>query len=113
MNGHLFSKTGTPSPLSFHEDLPIPEPRAGTVLVKVSAVWVHTVMTSLHQSPVPTVKQPFTPGSQGVGIIEAIGADVFHLKKGQKVLLSPHAVADENVLEPAQALLGFTSFHGN
>ena len=39
----------------------------------------------------PTGK--FTPGTNGVGIIEAIGGEVWQLKVGQCVVFSPYFVA--------------------
>ena len=53
----------------------------------------------------------FTPGTNGVGVIEAVGRDVWHLKPGQRVV-SPHFVAGENVEDPAQILIGLTAFGG-
>ena len=51
----------------------------------------------------------FTPGGNGVGIVHEVGPEVYHLKPGQRVLVSSHVVADENVPEPAQFLLGVTA----
>jgi alcohol dehydrogenase len=52
---------------------------------------------------------PFVPGGNGVGIIEAVGDDVWHLKRGQRVVISSHFVAQENVRNPAQILIGVTA----
>jgi alcohol dehydrogenase len=41
--------------------------------------------------------------------VEAVGRDVWHLKPGQRVVLSSHFVAGENVEDPAQILIGLTS----
>src|SRR5205823_7298981 len=63
----------------------------------------------------PTYRPPtgaFTPGGNGVGVIHAVGRDVWHLKSGQRVVLSSHFVAAENVPEPAQIPIGVTSFGG-
>src|SRR5258708_13850083 len=54
-------------------------------------------------------KVPFTPGTNGAGTIAAIGNDVWHLKSGQRVVVSPYMVATENVEEPAQLLGGLTA----
>jgi alcohol dehydrogenase len=53
---------------------------------------------------------PFTPGTNAVGTIEAVGPDVWHLTQGQRVVFSPHFVAGENVADPAQILIGLTAF---
>ena len=49
------------------------------------------------------------PGGNAVGIVHAVGPEVYHLKPGQRVIVSSHVVADENVPEPAQFLLGITA----
>jgi alcohol dehydrogenase len=54
-------------------------------------------------------RRPFVPGTNGVGVVEAIGDGVFHLKVGERVVLSPHYVANERVAEPAQVLIGLTA----
>ena len=57
-------------------------------------------------SPPP---RPFTIGTNGIGIVEAVGRDVWRLKSGQRVVLSPHFMARENVEDPPQALIGLTA----
>jgi alcohol dehydrogenase len=52
---------------------------------------------------------PFTPGTNGIGIIEAVGQGVRHLRPGERVILDPHLVVDERVPEPAQILIGLTA----
>jgi alcohol dehydrogenase len=41
--------------------------------------------------------------------IHAVGRDVWHLAAGQRVILSSHLVAHENVPDPGQILLGLTA----
>src|SRR5260370_4812841 len=48
-------------------------------------------------------------GTKGVGVVEAVGREVWHLKPGQRVVLSSHFAAAENVEDPAQVLIGLTS----
>jgi alcohol dehydrogenase len=52
---------------------------------------------------------PFTPGGNAIGIVHAIGLEVYHVKVGQRVVVSSHVVASENAPEPAQFLLGITA----
>jgi alcohol dehydrogenase len=52
---------------------------------------------------------PFTPGTNGIGVVEAVGFGVRHLVPGQRVILDPHLVVDERVREPAQILIGLTA----
>lgn len=52
---------------------------------------------------------PFTPGTNGIGTIEAVGADVHDLAPGRRVALSPHVISHENVDQPMQILSGLTT----
>jgi alcohol dehydrogenase, propanol-preferring len=68
------------------EDVPIPTPAPGEVLVKIMATGV--CHTDLHAAdgdwPVkPT--PPFIPGHEGAGIVAAVGAGVKSLKEGDPV----------------------------
>ncbi|THH38229.1 alcohol dehydrogenase AdhP [Aliishimia ponticola] len=68
------------------EDVPIPTPGPGEVLVKIVATGV--CHTDLHAANgdwpfKPTV--PFIPGHEGAGIVVALGPDVTEVKEGDKV----------------------------
>jgi alcohol dehydrogenase len=52
----------------------------------------------------------FTPGGNCVGTIETAGKDVWQLAPGQRVLVSSLFRSSENVADPAQILIGVTSF---
>lgn len=70
-------------------DLPIPEPGPDQVLVRIEASGL--CHTDIHAAqgdwPVkPTV--PFTPGHEGVGIVERIGADVTTRSVGDRVAIA-------------------------
>lgn len=68
------------------EEVPIPEPGRGEVLVKIVASGVcHTDLHAAHGDwPVkPTL--PFIPGHEGAGVVAAVGPDVTHLKEGDPV----------------------------
>jgi alcohol dehydrogenase, propanol-preferring len=68
------------------EELPVPSPGPGEVLVKIIATGV--CHTDLHAAdgdwPVKPVP-PFVPGHEGAGIVAAIGAGVTQLKEGDPV----------------------------
>jgi alcohol dehydrogenase len=90
----------------------VPEPRAGSVLVRMEASVLMSYMQSYVNGQLPAYHppdRPFVPGGNGVGTVEAIGADVWHLRPGQRVVISSHIVAQENVDEPGQFLLGVTA----
>ena len=68
------------------EEVPIPTPRAGEVLIKVVATGVchtdlHAIDGDWPAKPVP----PFIPGHEGAGIITALGPGVTELKEGDPV----------------------------
>jgi alcohol dehydrogenase, propanol-preferring len=68
------------------EDVPIPTPAPGEVLVKIMATGV--CHTDLHAAdgdwPVKPAP-PFIPGHEGAGIVAAVGAGVKSLKEGDPV----------------------------
>jgi len=97
--------------LSF-EDIPVPEPRPGSVLVRIQAAALLSYMKDYVQGRLPTYvapKQPFTLGTNGVGEVTAVGRDVWHIQPGERVMVSPHFVARENVPDPAQILIALTA----
>ncbi len=94
------------------EDAPIPEPRRGGVVVRVEASALMSYLKAYVEGRLPIYNPPegaFTPGGNAVGIVHAVGPEVYHLKPGQRVIVSSHVVADENVPEPAEFLLGITA----
>jgi NADPH2:quinone reductase len=76
-------KYGGPEVLTL-EDIPVPEPKAGEARVKLEAIGVNFIdiyqRTGLY--PLPT---PFTLGSEGAGVIDAVGDGVTEVKKGDRV----------------------------
>ena len=77
---HAFGK-----PLEI-EDVPVPEVRPGTILVKVSHSGVcHTDLHAANGDWPVKPSLPFTPGHEGVGTVAAIGAGVTHVKEGDRV----------------------------
>jgi alcohol dehydrogenase len=94
-----------------YQEVPRPAVRNGSVLVRMQATpilsYLKAYVAGLPHYAYPKV--PFTPGTNGAGRIEAVGGDVWHLQPGQRVVVSPHLVASENVEEPAQVLAGLTA----
>ncbi|RBP17205.1 alcohol dehydrogenase [Roseiarcus fermentans] len=94
------------------EDRPPPEPRPGSVLVRVEATSLVSYLGAYVAGRLPFYNPPpgpFTIGTNAVGRIEAVGAGVWRLRPGQRVVISPHVVARENVDDPAQILIGLTA----
>src|ERR1700730_18822158 len=98
-----------------YSDVRIPEPRPGSVLVRIEASALMSYLKAYVEGKLPIYNPPpgpFTLGTNGVGVVEAVGRDVWHLKPGQRVVLSSHFVARENVADPAQILIGLTAGAG-
>jgi len=71
------------------EELTIPELKEGQVLVKVAASGIcHSQLNEIKGKKGPDKFLPHTLGHEGAGIIEAIGAGVSKVKKGDHVVLS-------------------------
>lgn len=95
-------------------DVPIPAARPGSVVVRMEASSLMSYMKDYVEGKLPIYHPPkgnFIPGGNGVGVIHAVGRDVWHLKAGQRVVLSSYFVAQENIQHPAQILIGITA-HG-
>jgi propanol-preferring alcohol dehydrogenase len=72
-------------PLSIDE-VPIPAPDAGQILVKIAASGVcHTDLHAADGDWPVKPKPPFIPGHEGVGHVAAVGAAVSHVKEGDRV----------------------------
>src|SRR5712672_2065491 len=94
------------------KDIATPEVRPGSVFVRIEASALMSYLKAYVEGQLPMYNPPkgaFTPGTNGVGVVHAVGRDVWHLKPGQRVVLSSHFVAAENVEDPAQILIGLTS----
>jgi alcohol dehydrogenase len=89
--------------------------RPGSVLVRIEASSLMSYLKPYVQGKLPIYNPPpgeFTIGTNGIGVVDAVGRDVWHLKPGQRVVLSSHFEARENVEDPAQILIGLTSGAG-
>jgi NADPH2:quinone reductase len=68
------------------EEIPTPKPAAGQVLVRIHAAGVNPYDTYMRAGTY-AVKPPlpYTPGSDGAGVIEAVGEGVKKVKPGDRV----------------------------
>ncbi|MEG6507835.1 alcohol dehydrogenase AdhP [Methyloligella sp. 2.7D] len=68
------------------EEVPVPEPGPGQILVKIAATGVcHTDLHAAHGDWPVKPHPPFIPGHEGVGHVVAIGPHVSHIKEGDRV----------------------------
>lgn len=68
------------------EEVEVPRPGAGEILVKVEACGVcHTDLHAAQGDWPVKPSPPFIPGHEGVGHVAAVGAGVSHVKEGDRV----------------------------
>ncbi len=82
------------------KEIPVAQLRSGTALIKVSMSSLVSYLKSYTEGTLPIYNPPpheFTLGSNAIGYVEEVGQDVWHLKPGQRVALSSHIVARDNV----------------
>jgi len=68
------------------EEVPTPKPGPGEVLVRIHAVGVNPVETYVRAGTYARLPElPYTPGNDGAGVVEQVGADVTEFKAGDRV----------------------------
>ncbi|WP_206951264.1 zinc-binding dehydrogenase [Trinickia acidisoli] len=107
MKAWMLDEPGKPLAL---RDEPMPQPRRGAVLLRMEAVPLLSYTRAYVEGKLPYAfpPGPFSPGTNGIGRIEALGEGVFGFRKGQRVAVNPYWLADETVNEPEQILIGLT-----
>jgi alcohol dehydrogenase len=68
-------------------DVPVPKLRWGAVVVRMQAAPLLTyfVQWAAGQLPYAYPRREFTPGTNGVGVVEAVGPGVYHFRPGERV----------------------------
>jgi NADPH2:quinone reductase len=88
MKAILSKEVGGPETLVL-EDVPVPTPGKGQVLIEVKACGVNypdvLIIQDMYQFKPP---RPFSPGGEISGIVSAVGEGVSHVKPGDRVLAS-------------------------
>lgn len=109
------SRFGGPEELRL-EEVPTPEPGAGQVLVRVHAAGVNPYETYIRAGTYADLPAlPYTPGSDGAGVVSAVGAGVSSVKPGDRVYLAKnltgtyaeYALALEEQVHPLHGKLSF------
>lgn len=114
------------------EEVPTPKPAAGQVLVRVHAVGVNPYDAYMRNGTYAVKpKLPYTPGSDGAGVIEGIGPNVSTVKPGDRAYMAKtisgayaeYAIALESQVHPLPEKVSFdqgagvwvpyaTAYHG-
>jgi NADPH:quinone reductase len=88
-----------------YEDVPMPEPTAGSVRVRVEASGLN-FLDIYQRSGVYKLATPFTPGQEAAGVVDAVGEGVTDFKVGDRVAyVSVIGTYAEYALVPAAKLV--------
>ena len=77
-------KFGGPEALAYAE-VQLPAPGAGQIALKQTAIGVNYIDVYHRTGLYPQPSFPFTPGSEGAGVVTALGAGVTNVKIGDRV----------------------------
>ena len=120
MKAILVRQFGGPEVLKL-EEVPTPKPGPGQVLARIHAAGVNpydTYMRTGTYAQKPPL--PYTPGSDGAGVIEAVGEGVKKVKTGDRVYTAKtltgayaeYALALEEQVHPLHAKINFSQGAG-
>jgi NADPH2:quinone reductase len=70
------------------EDVPVPKPAAGQVLVRIDAIGVNPVETYIRAGKYGPKQFPYTPGTDAGGVVEEVGPGVTKFHPGDRVYTS-------------------------
>jgi NADPH2:quinone reductase len=70
------------------EDVPDPKAGPGQVLVRVKAIGINPVETYIRAGRYGPKEFPYTPGNDGAGVIEQVGADLRQWSRGDRVYIA-------------------------
>jgi NADPH:quinone reductase len=88
MKAIVVHEFGAPEVLK-HEEIPTPKPAEGQVLIRIHAAGVNPYDTYMRAGTY-AVKPPlpYTPGSDGAGVVESVGDGVKKVKAGDRVYIA-------------------------
>lgn len=71
------------------EEIPTPTPGPGEVVVALRAAALNRRDIWVRSHPEWAPRMPFVPGSDGAGVVAAVGAGVRHVREGDAVVICP------------------------
>ncbi len=97
-------QTGDASVLQL-QDIPRPKPGVGEALVRIKAAGINFIDIYQRSGRYP-LDLPYTPGLEGAGIVEEIGAEVDQVKRGDRVAYSSTlgSYAEFNLVKVSQLI---------
>lgn len=107
MRAAVHTEFGAPEVVLSAQDQPLPEPASGQVRIK-------TILSPIHNHDLWTIHGnygykptfPAIAGSEAVGIIDAVGENVSHVKAGQRIAVAGvHGTWAEYFLAPANLVV--------
>ena len=81
-------ETGGPDKLKIDE-IELPQPAAGEILVRIRAAALNRRDVFITQGLYPNITLPGTLGSDGAGVVEALGAGAIGFAHGDEVVIDP------------------------
>jgi NADPH:quinone reductase len=85
-------------------DIETPTPGGGEALVRIEAIGVNFIDV-YHRTGLYALPAPFTPGSEGAGVVEAVGEGVSEVRVGDRVVFSHIGTYADHALVPASKLI--------
>jgi NADPH2:quinone reductase len=98
-------QTGGPEVLELEDIAPIEEPGPGQAVVRVVAAGVNFMDIGQRRGSYPR-QVPFTPGSEGAGVVESVGEGVIEVKPRDRVAFSgvPGAYAEAVIADAGRLI---------
>lgn len=97
MRGAVFTEHGDAGVIHLAEDLPIPQPSAGEVRVRIHAAALNRLDLWVRDGwPGLKLHMPHITGSDGAGIVDAVGTGVSSVQVGDRVCIDPTVVPPDS-----------------